>query len=55
MSVFNCQNFIAKVIESILSHTYKKFILFISNNFSRDRTESIILGYKKRLNHSLFN
>ena len=42
LPVFNGEKYISQSIESVLSQTYKNFILFISDNCSTDETEKIV-------------
>jgi len=45
MPVYNEENYIGEAIESLLSQTYKDFILIISDNGSTDRTPEICKHY----------
>ena len=46
MTVFNCERFLAKTIEALLSQEYKNFELFISDNASEDRSQEICRQYQ---------
>ena len=48
LSIYNGEYFLDKSIESILNQTYKNFELIIVNDCSTDRTEQLILDYKKK-------
>ena len=45
---YNCERFIAEMIESILAQTYPDWELLITDDCSTDRTVSIISDYCKR-------
>lgn len=48
LPVFNGEKYISQAIESVLSQSYKNFILFISDNCSTDTTQQICLKYEKQ-------
>ena len=48
LPVFNGEKYISQSIESVLSQTYKNFILFFSDNCSTDNTQQICLKYEKQ-------
>ena len=48
MCVFNCDRFLVKALDSLLSQEYKNFELIISDNASEDRTQEICLEYQAR-------
>ncbi len=45
MPVYNGEKYLKEAIDSILSQTYKNFILYIINDGSNDQSEKIILSY----------
>ncbi|MBK7819377.1 MAG: glycosyltransferase [Sphingobacteriaceae bacterium] len=45
MPAYNCDKFVAKAIESILSQTYSNFELLIADDRSTDDTKKIIDSY----------
>jgi glycosyltransferase involved in cell wall biosynthesis len=45
MPAYNCERFVAKAIESILSQTYSNFELLIADDCSTDATKNIIDAY----------
>ena len=46
MSVFNEGRYLCDSIDSVLSQTYRDFILFIYNDASTDNTKEILESYK---------
>lgn len=48
MAVYNEEKYISEAIESLLSQTFKDFILIISDNASTDRTPEICKHYAKK-------
>jgi glycosyltransferase involved in cell wall biosynthesis len=45
--VYNGERFLAQCLDSLLSQTYRDFVLLISDNASTDRTAEICQGYAK--------
>ena len=45
MGVFNCSEFVAEAIESILSQTFSDFELIICDDGSSDDTAAIVKKY----------
>ena len=45
---FNCANYIDECIQSVLSQSFKDFELLICDDFSEDKTLSILDSYKKK-------
>ena len=45
MPAYNCDKFVAKAIESILSQTYSNFELLIADDYSTDHTKKLIDSY----------
>ncbi|MDP4172423.1 MAG: glycosyltransferase family 2 protein [Bacteroidota bacterium] len=50
MPVYNGENYIREAIESVLSQSFKDFVLIISDNASIDKTQLICQEYAKRDN-----
>ena len=48
MPVYNEEKYVGETIESLLSQTYKDFILIISDNASTDRTPEICKHYAEK-------
>lgn len=48
MPVYNCERYVAKAIESILSQTYGHIELIILNDGSTDHSEAVIKNFKDR-------
>ena len=47
MSVFNAEEYLHEVIDSVLGQTFENFEFIISNNGSLDNTKNIIISYQK--------
>lgn len=48
MATYNGEEYVAEQIESILAQTYKKWVLFIRDDNSKDGTAQIIKKYEKK-------
>jgi glycosyltransferase involved in cell wall biosynthesis len=48
MPVYNCEAFVGRALESLLSQTYGDFELVISDNASTDGTEDVCRGFAER-------
>ena len=48
MSVYNAEDYLSEVIDSVLGQTFEDFEFIISNNGSTDRTLEIIKYYQQR-------
>lgn len=48
MSVYNCEEYVGKTIESVLSQTFRDFEFIIINDNSKDKSAEIIQGYADR-------
>lgn len=48
MPAYNCEKFIGKSIQSVISQTYKNIELLIVDDCSTDKTADIILGFQKK-------
>lgn len=48
MPVYNGEDYLAETLDTVLAQTYSKFILYIADNASTDRTEEICREYARK-------
>ena len=51
---YNSEDYIERLLQSVLKQSYKKIQFILVNDGSTDRSEEIVLEYKKKLDNYLY-